>query len=297
MVSKIFTVNLFDGSKAIFKMKYVGRKTIHEKTIEIIHESHDGNETIYKMDDTGSIMHQWNNNKNAVCMLKVSCNWFNNEPKLIFNVHWSKNPTANWIYGSKVFTDFETAKKYFDSIKNAVPWALQDQIERYARMAESRARMKKYRVEDTQRKKVYRWESKVIFPNKLGLLHEEEAQNWINSITKEAHNLFGKNVEKCNIFFKINNKLQGGIAYNFGRIEADRHSCYKEVLIHELAHVVNYRVFKKEDGAHGPTFVAVYIKLLEHFLGMDKKYLIQSAKENKVKVKEEIFIDDKMVDY
>lgn len=142
------------------------------------------------------------------------------------------------------------------------------------------------KVRDSQRSKVYEWESDHI-PNLHSIeltLHDCElliAESicwWFRLSKSEIY----KGVDMPLIKNGKGTRKARGSA---NRINLPRWARSKAIVLHETAHCLVDRMdHLSEDGGHGPYFMGTYIRLLGHFLKLSRTELKKSAKTNKIKV-------------
>ena len=144
--------------------------------------------------------------------------------------------------------------------------------------------MKKAR--DSQRSKVYKWESDHI-PN----LHSVELTLYDCELLIAEAIRWGFRISKSDMSKGIDMPLikdGRGIKKARGsanKISLPRWARSKAVVLHETAHCLVDRMgHRLEDGGHGPYFMRTYIELLRHFIGLSRTGLKQSARSKRIKV-------------
>lgn len=149
-------------------------------------------------------------------------------------------------------------------------------------------RRKSSKVRDSQRRKMYQWESK-LEAQYVGMrvkLTPQEAQSLVTKI------FTSENMRVPDVFMVKNR--QGFIAryWNYdpktgkSSIEITPRGLTLCTILHEIAHGVRYKYTDKNkpEAAHGPTFIRVYMDLLVKYAKLDITELRRTAKEAKLKV-------------
>jgi hypothetical protein len=126
-------------------------------------------------------------------------------------------------------------------------------------------------ITDYQRQRVYRWETKFIFPTDL------MDMPWHGCLFFAKYVWSRVGAGKPLI---ISDESRGMAALSYGGkiVLPDTHPILwtKPIILHEIAHELT------PDEGHGPIFVRRYIDLCVRFLGLSRKYLERTATENRV---------------
>ena len=138
-------------------------------------------------------------------------------------------------------------------------------------------------LRDYQKRKLYGFESKVLWPMDSEEIGQQEAQDWVNFIWSNE----GRNHPPVVI---VNRKLKvhAGNA-NRQRIHIQEKT-RRFVMIHELTHSMQFKL--DDDGEqylpvspHGGEFVFLYFTLLEKYMNIPMPMLMYKGKESGLKMK------------
>lgn len=149
----------------------------------------------------------------------------------------------------------------------------QDLLE-YYRQQRSSNRTKNGNIRDYQKTKVYRWERAVI--RESGLENLKLTFDQSVALVEEIFFTYGKEAPEV-----IEKRALKKFSYSYhdGSIGlAKEWGNNKKVVIHEAAHsllTLNGFASGSVISPHGPEFVAVYVELLELFLGIDRKLMLR----------------------
>lgn len=128
---------------------------------------------------------------------------------------------------------------------------------------------------DYQQSKVYAWESKVVAPrDKSPAVKIEDAQALVTMIWMALGLLYPPRVKPMPPQMK---RHWADATRTTIRMPA---TLPRWVLLHEIAHVLTSSV--DDSDLHGPTYVGVYIDLLDRFLSIPKAMLWFTAKQDGV---------------
>ena len=148
------------------------------------------------------------------------------------------------------------------------------------------------KVRDSQRSKVYQWESNNI-PNihaieltlyQCELLIAESISWWFRLST---HQLSKAERDKGIQLMPIIKNGRGirKAKGNASKITLPRWARSKAIVLHETAHCIVDRMGQRqEDGGHGPYFMRTYIELIGHFLKLSRTQLTKLAREDRIRV-------------
>jgi hypothetical protein len=129
----------------------------------------------------------------------------------------------------------------------------------------------KKQLKDPQQKRVYIWEAEHVERFDKILLSNDEVKE---IILKTSVYL---NLNKPKI--KIKKSDANCRAYPLDNtIVITQWGKTATTVLHELAHIADYQLTKGHSGmGHGPAFLSIAIALYSKFLGIEKKYLMQTA--------------------
>jgi len=140
-------------------------------------------------------------------------------------------------------------------------------------------------VRDSQRKRVYEAEERCMFWYTDNKISQTETENLIGDISTWADiNTPTLYTDSINTPHGIKQRLAKQMSYATPMYVALSNNAVGSIpyLCHEMAHVINYQ--KGPADHHGPNFAAIYLKLVELFIGQkERKELQHSFDKTKVK--------------
>lgn len=140
-------------------------------------------------------------------------------------------------------------------------------IRAHARYAQGNKITRTGREVDSQRQRLYDSESAVfgVRFNQTVFTSVEECQSYADRITSSAW--FRRRFGDISVTIKPGRGCVRALAHTSSRtIKLPKWARQKWVIIHELTHILA----PKPHGSHGRLFCAIYLDLLDHFLGSDK---------------------------
>lgn len=142
--------------------------------------------------------------------------------------------------------------------------------------------MSGYRLRDTQKSKVYAWESEKISPLDRSHVPFDQIQNIVNYVWSNEGLKYPPKVSEMPA--NARKVLATGERMNL-RFPARGVATW--VILHELAHSLNSSIDdidNEDNDRHGPNFVGLYMQLLIKYLKLDQIMLLGTARMHKVKV-------------
>lgn len=140
------------------------------------------------------------------------------------------------------------------------------------------------RARDSQRDRVYRWERKAVALYAATLNRpytRDEGQAMVDRVWRECAARVGQSVRNVPSL-RFRNAKFGWSFYKPGKHEIAIAHSELWVLLHELAHALNYN----EHAGHGRRFVAIYVMLLVRYGGAIGSQLRESAHAEGVDVQD-----------
>lgn len=137
-------------------------------------------------------------------------------------------------------------------------------------------------MKDFQRKRVYAWEHSYI--HQIDFVDSILSFSEIPAFVHKVWDDYG--LEKPPVVNTLNpRKVKiGGMAQRHV-IWFPKDGQWKTIVLHELAHsmTMDWDNFPPPDSCHGPTWIGLYIDLLEKYIGLNKFEMYSKASEYKVK--------------
>lgn len=129
---------------------------------------------------------------------------------------------------------------------------------------------------DMQRARVYRWEGQHVLPHDREILSLDECARLVERAYRWAE---GPAADAAGWSPPVVSDGRGRRHACGSRqvIKLPRWARTRPVVLHECAHGL-------ADDKHGPRFVARYIELIEHFMGLDRRELHASLAQHKVRI-------------
>lgn len=141
------------------------------------------------------------------------------------------------------------------------------------------------RMRDSQRKKCYSWERKILNLPGCEILSRRVTRSQIQHLVKEICLGEGMKTPPKVQFRRDANCswARGSSALSFSMRSLDDTSCLQTVL-HELAHTLNYhRTRCEKEPGHGPSWVGIYIGFMVKLANVDRTQVENLAKEMGIK--------------
>lgn len=123
---------------------------------------------------------------------------------------------------------------------------------------------------DPQQKRVYAWEAAHVEPFDKSSLSNAE----IRALTESACKLFAVPTPELH-FKKTNASCKAFPSQNKIAIAAWGRT--KTTVLHEVAHIIDFKYTSGRYGGHGPTFLGFAIFLYSRFLKIETSLLVQSS--------------------
>jgi putative metallohydrolase (TIGR04338 family) len=129
---------------------------------------------------------------------------------------------------------------------------------------------------DFQRGRVYRWEGEHVLPLDREILSLEECRRLVERVYRRAEAAAAHRPDWRPPAVSDGRGRRHACGSR-GAIKLPRWARTRPVVLHECAHGL-------ADDKHGPRFVARYVELLEHFLGLDRASLHVSLARHRVRI-------------
>lgn len=140
-------------------------------------------------------------------------------------------------------------------------------------------------MRDNQRSKVYKAEQ-VIRETGEKFETVKEVERYLETVKKKAFiaRRYGTELNKCEIRVEDGRGCKRAFGGYYG-IVLPKWARKESVILHEVAHLIQYRKYKKYDvEGHGWEFCDIFLNLVQGMLGKETRDILQkSFKENKVR--------------
>lgn len=132
---------------------------------------------------------------------------------------------------------------------------------------------------DFQKSKCYAWQQQVVFSQDKFVLTLDQAQQLVDFVWANQGRANPPRVETT--------KSKRWCYGNRTKIRLNQHGFYTCVVLHELAHSLDFALDEKllwKHHGHGPNFMKIYINLLVKYMKLDLITLLHTAKQFGLKV-------------
>lgn len=137
---------------------------------------------------------------------------------------------------------------------------------------------KRRRPKDAQRQKVYEWEMNFYKKGMTKQMERDQVEQFVRQIERDFFGIARRAVNLS--FYERGGCFQRGLS----DVNLARYGWNRDVVVHEMAHWVDSNLNGKLDHAgHGPTFVGIFMLMMEHYQGCCMADMINKALEMNLK--------------
>jgi hypothetical protein len=132
---------------------------------------------------------------------------------------------------------------------------------------------------DAQRSKCYAWEKNYYQPSRA-TINKDQARALADLILQD----FQQHVRLRNMKLRLSfNRRGGSFCRGFTEVNIAPYQMNRDVVVHEMSHLICHHINGTKDGGHGPKFIGIFMLMLAHYQGYCLTDMINKAVQMNLK--------------